>query len=389
MARILKIGTLEWFHENERCRFKGFGSSKVMNSLFRRLKSDRACSQTDFRAGSLYSPDNDESEGATSHHFNLMRKSRRLLSVDPLDFNLGTENTAATLPTLLQNSDTKEQVTLSSDSVNEEDWPRSCQQILENGTLGVEMRDMLQISQRSLYKPTGSTSYHLHRELFYSQDNSEDDDESETNIVYSPSLHREPSPDEVPPQIFELNRRMSAIETILSRLEQKITLPMIGGSVEEVEPNEDDLSPADLEELELRKKLDELTERISDKGLSSEEEDTMHSPENSPMKESIYQGSPLRRASTPSGDFRHEWPVEAKWKSNMMAYKSLGKQKRVSSFDFSSTTSSELLQLEGKVAMAAASVQSTQSGDSPTRMLPESPIRGRKDAKSLQKLMTM
>jgi len=34
----------------------------------------------------------------------------------------------------------------------------------------------------------------------------------------------------------------------------------------------------------------------------------------------------------------------------------------VSSFEFSNTTSSELLHLEGKVAMAAASVQSTQSG---------------------------
>lgn len=52
----------------------------------------------------------------------------------------------------------------------------------------------------------GSTNYHLQRELSYSLDDSdedEDDDEeeSEMNVIYSPALHREPSPDEVPPQV--------------------------------------------------------------------------------------------------------------------------------------------------------------------------------------------
>lgn len=37
LNRVLKTGTLEWYHENVRTRFKRFGSAKVMRSLFKRL----------------------------------------------------------------------------------------------------------------------------------------------------------------------------------------------------------------------------------------------------------------------------------------------------------------------------------------------------------------
>ncbi|MEQ2304659.1 hypothetical protein AMECASPLE_029436 [Ameca splendens] len=47
MARVLKIGTLEWYHENVRARFKRFGSAKVMRSLFKRLSEEHSCSQSD------------------------------------------------------------------------------------------------------------------------------------------------------------------------------------------------------------------------------------------------------------------------------------------------------------------------------------------------------
>ncbi|MEQ2220235.1 hypothetical protein ILYODFUR_003273 [Ilyodon furcidens] len=50
MARVLKIGTLEWYHENVRARFKRFGSAKVMRSLFKRLSEEHSCSQSDHGA---------------------------------------------------------------------------------------------------------------------------------------------------------------------------------------------------------------------------------------------------------------------------------------------------------------------------------------------------
>lgn len=45
--RVLKIGTLEWYHENVRARFKRFGSAKVMRSLFRRFDGEHSPSQSD------------------------------------------------------------------------------------------------------------------------------------------------------------------------------------------------------------------------------------------------------------------------------------------------------------------------------------------------------
>uniref|UniRef100_A0A3B5MDN6 RabBD domain-containing protein n=1 Tax=Xiphophorus couchianus TaxID=32473 RepID=A0A3B5MDN6_9TELE len=47
LARVLKIGTLEWYHENVRARFKRFGSAKVMRSLFKRLSGEHSRSQSD------------------------------------------------------------------------------------------------------------------------------------------------------------------------------------------------------------------------------------------------------------------------------------------------------------------------------------------------------
>uniref|UniRef100_A0A3B4FY26 RabBD domain-containing protein n=1 Tax=Pundamilia nyererei TaxID=303518 RepID=A0A3B4FY26_9CICH len=47
MTRVLKIGTLEWYHENVRARFKRFGSAKVMRSLFRRFDGEGSRSQSD------------------------------------------------------------------------------------------------------------------------------------------------------------------------------------------------------------------------------------------------------------------------------------------------------------------------------------------------------
>lgn len=58
------------------------------------------------------------------------------------------------------------------------------------------------LSKMSL-SSAGSANYHLHRELSYSLEDSEDDDESEMHVIYSPALLREPSPHEVPPQVVK------------------------------------------------------------------------------------------------------------------------------------------------------------------------------------------
>ncbi|XP_010167035.2 melanophilin-like [Antrostomus carolinensis] len=67
-------------------------------------------------------------------------------------------------------------------------------------------------------------------------------------------------------QIHELHKRMSAIERVLSRLEEKILVHS------ESPAPESQLDP-DVEEEELKRKLEELASNISDKEISSEEEE--------------------------------------------------------------------------------------------------------------------
>lgn len=55
LNRVLKIGTLEWYHENVRTRFKRFGSAKVMRSLFKRLSGQHSGSQNDLDSELLLS----------------------------------------------------------------------------------------------------------------------------------------------------------------------------------------------------------------------------------------------------------------------------------------------------------------------------------------------
>ncbi len=60
------------------------------------------------------------------------------------------------IPSFLKFSGSQEKVTQSKDSVTEDDLSTTFKQVLENGThgRGDEMKDMLQISQRSLDKPS-------------------------------------------------------------------------------------------------------------------------------------------------------------------------------------------------------------------------------------------
>lgn len=53
--RVLKIGTLEWYHANVRTRFKRFGSAKVMRSLYKRLSGPYSYSENDLQGERSFS----------------------------------------------------------------------------------------------------------------------------------------------------------------------------------------------------------------------------------------------------------------------------------------------------------------------------------------------
>ncbi|XP_076118895.1 melanophilin-like [Alosa pseudoharengus] len=292
MARVLKIGTLEWYHENVRSRFKRFGSAKVMRSLYKRLSSERTRSETDLREprdddthsmpevyGRSYCHDDDHSDTLERGSSKLKRKSKRLLPVDPVHFD----------------------------------------------------------SDYSAYS---------RRHSF---------------------------------QICELNKRMSAIESLLNRLEHKMTT--------DIPPVPVQPTAADLEEEKLRKKLNELTGNISDKGLSSDEDEFKNVEYDPPRKiESPHLVESPRRAESPrrmesrkvesprrmESPRKPESPRKKESLQKTEPYKSCLKtdwsvelthplkestKRRCSS----ATTQFQLADLEDQVALAAAKVQNTES----------------------------
>lgn len=46
LGRIVKIGSLEWYYEHVRSRFKRFGSAKVLQSLYGRLQPGQGLNST-------------------------------------------------------------------------------------------------------------------------------------------------------------------------------------------------------------------------------------------------------------------------------------------------------------------------------------------------------
>ncbi|NXT06421.1 MELPH protein, partial [Prunella fulvescens] len=116
LSRIVKIGSLEWYYEHVRSRFKRFGSAKVLQSLYGRLQPgqglnsaflglhDRVYSLPDInRECQLLSScdtrdDSDEEDhvlrGAEAECYSRMCKTKRLLSVHPFDFELDSDYSA-------------------------------------------------------------------------------------------------------------------------------------------------------------------------------------------------------------------------------------------------------------------------------------------------------
>ncbi|NXU17873.1 MELPH protein, partial [Pardalotus punctatus] len=116
LSRIVKIGSLEWYYEHVRSRFKRFGSAKVLQSLYGRLQPgqglnsaflglhDRVYSLPDINrecqlltscdAGDDSDEEDNVLRGAEAERYSRMCKTKRLLSVHPFDFELDSDYSA-------------------------------------------------------------------------------------------------------------------------------------------------------------------------------------------------------------------------------------------------------------------------------------------------------
>ncbi|XP_030343431.1 melanophilin isoform X6 [Strigops habroptila] len=355
LSRIVKIGSLEWYYEHVRSRFKRFGSAKVLQSLYGRLqpghgansaflgRQDRVYSLPDinsecqlFTSGDIGDDNNDEDNVLCGAEAECYSRSFP-------DFPNSAEDAS-------QGESRITDADLVFHHVLQEQGPG---RIPPEQHFSTEVRLTVNSRRRSLERNARPDSpWNEQPRSRYSADmDTSDEDMKEAQFPAYPPHHvkrrnRASSQENASHsgnQIHELNKRMSAIERVLNRLEEKIL-----ASSEESPAPDSQLDP-DAEEEELKRKLEELARNISDKEVSSEEEEheekkRAKKPEMSPSSHDMARDA--RKVYLTAGKtFRLE---------NTLKELEEGAQ-------HSGTTDSELSELEDKVASAAAQVQQAEN----------------------------
>nr|XP_055070149.1 melanophilin a isoform X1 [Misgurnus anguillicaudatus] len=287
MARVLKIGSLGWYHDNVRSRFKRFGSAKVMRSLYKRLngeghRDDDTQSMPDVR--NVYNGHDDEHiDASEAQRYKQIRKTKRLLSVHHMDLDMDdyAPNSRRQSVQYIQEDrgDQRNDLEYNADMhhlhLQRMNRRKSLDRFLRPDD-GLYSENRI-VRARSLSKINSSL---VPRQPYL--DTSDEEDIFRYPVYQLPPRRRSRASSQEnihqgAPPINELNKRMSAIESLLNRLEEKMTLPT-ERSVQ--------LSAGQLEEEKLKKKLDEL---MSDRTLSSDEEVPKKTPQS---KGSIVRNTP-------------------------------------------------------------------------------------------------
>uniref|UniRef100_A0A2K5QBK3 Melanophilin n=1 Tax=Cebus imitator TaxID=2715852 RepID=A0A2K5QBK3_CEBIM len=87
LARVVKIGSLEWYYEHVKARFKRFGSAKVIQSLRGRLQSGAGPEPiSGERSGDSEQTDEDGEQDSEAQVQPFGSKKKRLLSIHEFDF---------------------------------------------------------------------------------------------------------------------------------------------------------------------------------------------------------------------------------------------------------------------------------------------------------------
>ncbi|XP_026233094.1 melanophilin isoform X2 [Anabas testudineus] len=397
MARVLKIGTLEWYHENVRARFKRFGSAKVMRSLFKRLNGQHSFSQSDLGANEY----EEHSMDATDfQHYKEIKKAKRRLTVDPFDFGLGCDCSTRSRRWSNQAPGCNDIIVMDvgarESMLSEADMASIFHQIWREEHKGLEMEiapqqdefvysDNRTLPSRSISRlsyssygsgsaagPRGGSSY-----MAGPDDSEEENDHSQSHLVPCSHTSQESLNSVNPtPQITDLDRRMSAIETFLNHLEQKVS-----SSYDQTPPSPSSTSPipqwedVDLEEQQLRQKLHEMTDNISDKSLTSDDEEESNklpypqeipawkSPEREAKPSRLPTRSTSRSSIVVSRLEEEQLQQTESQKINLSAASMEGKGRPLEEGSKANLRGSTalLVELEDKVAQTAADVQNAQS----------------------------
>ncbi|KAM4601635.1 melanophilin a isoform 2-T2 [Polymixia lowei] len=366
MTRVVKIGTAGWYHDNVRNRFKRFGSAKVMRSLYKRLNGDGARdddtqSMPDVRHA--YNGHEDDHVEAEAQRYKMMRKNKRLLSVHPLDFESEEYYPHSRRQSYQQIQEERGMpyrydMEYQNDMYNQRMNRRMSLDRYAMRPGPEDYGEHKMVRTRSLSKITSSVArqqyvdtsdeeeyqrpYPMYQQPPYRRRNSRAT--SQENLVQAPPIN-------------DLSKRMSAIEGLLNRLEEKMTIPGDETATQPAGQNEED---------KLRRKLSELAGNLSDKGLSSDEE-VGKKPSFLAKGASAKAGPKVPSVKDPElSSSSDEMPTDAQ-KVYITAGKSYELETKLRLLEqnaknrFGGATDSELSDLEDVVALTAARVQSTES----------------------------
>ncbi|XP_030808190.1 melanophilin isoform X4 [Camarhynchus parvulus] len=364
LSRIVKIGSLEWYYEHVRSRFKRFGSAKVLQSLYGRLQPaqglnsaflglhDRVYSLPDInRECQLLSScdpgdDSDEEDnvlrGAEAERYSRMCKTKRLLSVHPFDFELDSDYSAQSRRQSVQLSPAAS----SPDAFQSfPDFPASAEDVSQESRI----RDADLVFHHVLQEPGASApEQHFSTEVRL------------TVNARRRSLERNPKPgtpwNEPPRARYSADMDTSDEELRGAQLPAQPSKRRNRASSQEniSHSSNQSLAPEshtdpDAEEEELKRKLEELASNISDKEVSSDEEEREEE----------------KRARKPEMTSSSEAVTRDVRKVYLAAGKTYQLEKTLKELEegaqHSGTTDSELSELEDKVASAAAQVQQAES----------------------------
>ncbi|XP_040295813.1 melanophilin isoform X5 [Bufo bufo] len=293
VSRTVKIGSHEWYHDHVRSRFKRFGSAKVLRSLYLRKQSDRGIqdrvqSMPDInreylrqaRAGMFADEDDDVLDGAEAQRYSMSfseytstgrdvaRKDSLIAEAELASvFHRLLQEQGQNAPNPEQEFSTEVRLTMNSRRRSLENIRRSNLPCLTESQTNCSIPDA-QLT-RTRYLPKGSP-YLIPKGSQYSGDMDSSDDERGAAPKAPPKRRSRASSQEnihhSGTQISDLNKRMSAIERMLNRLEERISVQS------DESTGQGGQTDADLEEETLKRKIGELASNLSDKGGSSDDE---------------------------------------------------------------------------------------------------------------------
>ncbi|XP_041432471.1 melanophilin isoform X4 [Xenopus laevis] len=365
--RLVKVGSLDWYYDHVRSRFKRFGSAKVMRSLYMRQQLDargasglqnKVYSLPDInreylrqaRAGMFHDEDEDFIDSAEAQRYNMSFSERPSAAgrevTSQKESLIAEADLASMFHHILQEQgpnaaspekefSTEVRLTVNSRRLSLENTRRPKLPFLTESQISNTFPDP-QLT-RTRYLPKGSPSL-APKGSQYSGDMDTSEEEGGAIAKAPPRRRSRASSQEnvhAGGQISNLNKRMSAIERMLNRLEERLSV----NSDESAGPGA--LTDADIEEETLKRKLGELASNISDKGGSSDEE------------------------KIPKSKFSNKEQTSEAQKVYMAAEKAYTLDKNLRDLEErahqSGTTDSELSELEVSVASAIAQVQQTES----------------------------